>query len=524
MADEHSEVTFGPGVLFPDSHALTHPDRPAYIMASTGQMVSYAELVGASRGIGALLRERGMRQGDTVALLMENNEHLFKLVWGFQRTGLRYVALSTRMTAPEIAYILTDSGAKALVTSEQLLDLGQRAADLAPGVTMRFSSGPTSGDFESLVPVLFATAANGAPDEREGVDLLYSSGTTGKPKGVVSDLRLAPLGTGPGFAEVFHTLWGITEDTVYLSPAPLYHAAPLRVCMTVHRYGGTVVVMEKFDAADALQLIEKYKVTEVQMVPTMMIRMLKLPEEVRTSYDLSSLRCLVHAAAPCPVDAKRQIIHWLGPIVREYYSSTENYLFTELGTEEWLAHSGSVGRPVVGVVHILDEKGNELPPGETGIIWAEDGLRFEYLNDPGKTAQARNDAGWTTVGDLGFLDEDGFLYLSDRRSDLILVGGVNVYPQESENVLVGHEAVEDAAVFGIPHDELGEVVHGVVQLRPGHEPGPALQEELLNYCLDKLSAYKCPRSIEFAEELPRMPTGKLIKRVLRDQYAQRASS
>lgn len=523
MSDRPSTGSTDGPFLFPDAHAATDPDRAAYVMASTGLVVSYGDLVSASRAISALLWSRGLRHGDTVALLMENNEHLLKVAWGFQRTGLRYVAISTRMTPAEVAYILSDSGARVLVTSEQLLDLAEEAAKQTPGVSMRFTTGPEDRGFESLDVAAGSVLAPGpVVQEREGVDLLYSSGTTGRPKGIVAELSLPPLGTGPGFAGLFHTLWGIAEDSVYLSPAPLYHAAPLRVSMTVHRYGGTVIVMETFDALHALQLIERHRVTEVQMVPTMMIRMLKLPEEQRSAYDVSSLRCLIHAAAPCPADAKRQMIDWVGPIVREYYSATENYLFTELDSADWLAHPGSVGRPVVGTPHILDDEGEELPLGETGTVWSENGLSFEYLHDPQKTAQARNAQGWTSVGDLGYVDADGFLYLSDRRSDLILSGGVNIYPQEAENVLLGHPDVQDAAVFGIPHEDLGEVVHGVVQLQPGTLADPKTKEELIGYCRQRLASYKCPRTIDFAEDLPRMPNGKLFKRLLREQYTRAA--
>jgi long-chain acyl-CoA synthetase len=518
MSNESSAPSLDPVMLFPDAHATRHPDRPAYIMASTGRTVTYGELVTASRLIGAMLWSRGLRHGDCVALLMENNEHLLKVAWAFQRTGLRYVAIATRMTPAEVAYILSDSGAKALVTSARMLDVAVQAVEQVPGVTMRFATGPGRGAFESLEAAV-ASAPAVQPEESEGVDMLYTSGTTGRPKGVVADLTLPPLGTGPGFATLFHTRWGIREDSVYLSPAPLYHAAPLRVVMTLHRYGGTAIVMEKFDALTALQLIERHRVTEVQMVPTMMIRVLKLPEQQRASVDTSSLRCLVHAAAPCPADVKLQMIEWLGPIVREYYSATENYLFTELDSHEWLEHPGSVGRAIAGTPHILDDDGDELPPGDTGTIWAEDGLQFQYLHDPEKTADSRNDQDWTTVGDLGYLDEDGYLYLSDRRSDLILAGGVNVYPQEAENVIVGHPAVEDVGVFGIPHEEMGEVVHGVVQLRAGFTPGPEMEQELVAYCLERLSAFKCPRHLDFADELPRLPTGKLLRRILRERYA-----
>ncbi|WP_281189840.1 AMP-binding protein [Millisia brevis] len=510
-------------LLFPDTHAATDPDRPAIVMAGSGETIGYGKLVETSRGIARLLWSRGLRHGDTAALLMENSADFLQIAWAFQRIGLRYVALSTRLTPAEIAYILGDSGASALVTSPTMLPQAVAAVEGLSGLPVRLVTGTepgvaaADGGFESLGEAV-RTAPEVEPVECEGADLLYSSGTTGRPKGVVAALPLPPLGTGPGFTTLFHQLWGVDRDTVYLSPAPLYHAAPLRVSMTVHRHGGTVVVMESFDATQALRLIERHRITFTQMVPTMMIRILKLPAAQRSGYDLSSLRTLVHAAAPCPAEVKRELIDWLGPIVREYYSATENYLFTELDANEWLAHPGSVGRPVAGTPRILDDEGVELPVGTTGTIWSQNGPAFEYLNDPDKTAQAHNSVGWTTVGDLGYVDADGYLYLSDRRSDLVLSGGVNIYPQEAENVLVGSPDVLDAAVFGIPHPELGQVVHAVVQLRPGLEPTAERAELLLEYCRENLSGYKCPRGIDFAEQLPRTPTGKLLKRLLREQY------
>ncbi|MGW0043392.1 AMP-binding protein [Rhodococcus sp. NPDC003348] len=510
-------------VDFPDTHAVTDPDRPAYIMADTGVVVTYRELVDDSRAIAALLWSRGMRHGDCVAILMENNAWFLKLAWAAQRIGLRYVTLSTRLLADEIAYILRDSGTKVLFTSARYLESAAGAAAELPATGHLFTIDDPGLGFENLSAAVASVPGSVAVEECEGVDLLYSSGTTGRPKGVIAELPLHPLGTPPGVAQLLHSRWGIDRDAVYLSPAPLYHAAPLRFNMTVHRHGGTSIVMERFDAERALELIERYRVTHTQMVPTMFIRMLKLPDVQRTGHDVSSLRVVIHAAAPCPPDTKRAMIDWLGPIVHEYYSSTENCLFTALDSREWLAHPGSVGRPLLGAAHIVDETGQELPAGEPGTIWSEGGLQFEYLNDPEKTAASRNDRGWTTVGDLGYLDEDGFLYLSDRRADLILSGGVNIYPREAEDVLVVHPKVADAAVFGVPHDELGEIVHAVVQPVPGVTAGPDLEEELLAFCRERLATYKCPRRIDFEAELPRHATGKLYKRLLRDRYTRTVS-
>jgi len=502
---------------FPDVYAGIEPDRPAYMMAGSGRTVTYRELVTASREIAALLWSRGLRDGDCIAILLENSEAFLQIAWAAQRMGLRYVGLSTGLHPSEIAYILDDSDAKAIFTSPILIENAAAAAAQIPGVRWRFTTGAASEGFEALDAAVGEAPAV-TPDEREGVDLLYSSGTTGRPKGVVTAMQLTPLGTPPGVATLLRDRWGLDDKTVYLSPAPLYHAAPLRFCMTVHRYGGTVVVMERFDAEAALELIERHRVTHTQMVPTMLIRMLKLGAAERAGYDLSSLRVVVHAAAPMPAQAKRDLIDWLGPIVHEYYASTENYLFTVLDSEQWLAHPGSVGLPLSGTPHVVDDDGNELPVGQTGTIWSEGGPSFEYLNDAEKTADASNEHGWTTVGDLGYLDADGYLYLSDRRADLILSGGVNIYPQEAENVLLEHPDVADAAVFGIPHEELGEVAHAVVQPRQHRRADAEFEDELITFLWGRLARHKCPRRVDFTDELPRQATGKLFKRLLRERY------
>lgn len=509
---------------FPDVHARNTPDKPAYVMAGSGTTVTYRELVDASRDIAALLWSRGVRHGDCVAILIENHEALPKVAWAAQRIGLRYVTISTRLLPDEVRYILTDSGARALFTSARLADTADAAAAAVPSLPDRFIVDGEHPGFESLADAVAATPAGTAPDEREGVDMLYSSGTTGRPKGIVASLDLPPLGTPPGVAGLLNSHWGIGGDSVFLSPAPLYHAAPLRFTMTLHRHGGTAIVMEKFDAVRALELVERHAVTHTQMVPTMFIRMLKLPAEERAAFDLSSLRRVIHSAAPCPPDVKRSMIEWLGPIVDEFYSSTENYLFTTLTSQEWLDHPGSVGRSLMGVPHILDPAGNPLPTGETGTIWSEGGMPFAYLNDPAKTAEAHNEKGWTTVGDLGYLDDEGYVYLSDRRSDLILSGGVNIYPREAEDVLAVHPKVADVAVFGIPDPELGQAVHAVVEPVPGVEGDDALAQELLDFVTARISKFKCPRTIDFKAELPRHATGKLYKRLLRDQYEQRSTA
>jgi fatty-acyl-CoA synthase len=368
---------------------------------------------------------------------------------------------------------------------------------------------------------LIATAGRaGLTSESEGREMLYSSGTTGRPKGVRKSLPGTPLGdpsavpvqVAAGIASL-----GGGPSSVYLSPAPLYHSAPLVYSMSMHRLGATVVVMERFDPRQCLEVIARYRVTHAQFVPTMFVRMLRLPPEERNAFDVSSLRFVVHAAAPCPIPVKRQMIEWWGPIIHEYYSGTEDIGSSHITAQEWLAHPGSVGRPR-DECHIVDADGLELPPGQPGVIYFAGGRSFEYYNDPEKTASVTNDRGWRTLGDIGYLDEDGYLYLTDRQAHMIIAGGVNIYPQEAENILAGHPGVADVAVIGVPDDEMGEAVKAVVQPADPGAAGPDLEEELLAYCRAELAGYKCPRSVDFVTELPRDDNGKLYKRRLRERY------
>ncbi|MGB1685762.1 MAG: AMP-binding protein, partial [Pseudomonadales bacterium] len=358
-------------------------------------------------------------------------------------------------------------------------------------------------------------------DQSCGQSLLYSSGTTGRPKGVKKPLPDTPWGEAEPVFQARQERYDFTEDSIYLSPAPLYHAAPLGFTMNVLRYGGTCIVMENYDSEAALSLIEKYKVTHSQWVPTMFVRMLKLPEDIRHKYDLSSHEVAIHAAAPCPISVKEQMIAWWGPVIHEYYAGTEGNGSTTITSEEWLAHKGSVGQAAHGVsLHILDDDFNELPVGEAGGVYFEGGGTFEYLGDSEKTSSSRSPQGYSTLGDIGYLDDEGFLYLTDRRSFMIISGGVNIYPQETENALITHAEVVDVAVFGIPNEEFGEEVKAVVQPRDMADAGPELEARLIAYAREHISHIKCPRSIDFMEELPRHPTGKLYKRLLKDKYWQ----
>jgi long-chain acyl-CoA synthetase len=356
-------------------------------------------------------------------------------------------------------------------------------------------------------------------DEWIGTAMLYSSGTTGRPKGILRPLVEQPPSEQLPLFDFLQKLWQYREGMIYLSPAPLYHSAPQAAVNLTIRIGGTVIIMESFDPERYLELVEKWGVTHSQLVPTMFSRMLKLPQDVRSRYDLSSLETAIHAAAPCPAAVKDDMIKWWGPIIQEYYGATEGLGFTACNTAEWLAHRGTVGRVLLGELHILDENMNKCPPGTSGTVWFKTATPFEYFNDPGKTREARSpDGSMSTVGDVGYVDSDGYLYLTDRATFMIISGGVNIYPQECENLLITHPKIADAAVFGVPNPDLGEEVKAVVQPMPGVAAGPDLAQELILFCSQSLSRQKVPRSIDFEDELPRLPTGKLYKRLLRDRY------
>ncbi len=506
--------------MFPGAYARganATPDKPAVVMAASGQVITYRELDDGSMRIARLLRRRGLEPGSSVAILLENHPRFFEVCWAAQRSALRYTAINSHLTADEVEYIIRDCGATMLITSLGLSALAAELAPRLPDIERLMLSGTIDG-YQSLDEHAAQEEASPPAEEGEGVDMLYSSGTTGRPKGVARPMTRAPMGTVPEGFQLFLDRYGAGVDSVYLSPAPLYHAAPLRFNLAFQRAGATCVVMERFDAVEALRLIERHRVTHSQWVPTMFVRMLKLPESPRSTFDLSSHRVAVHAAAPCPVEVKKQMIEWWGPILSEYYAGTEGNGSTFITSEEWLLHPGSVGRPSNVVVHILDEQGRELPPGEPGSIYFEGGAAFEYHNDQEKTRDSFRDNGWSTLGDVGYLDDQGYLYLTDRKAYMIIRGGVNIYPQEAENILITHPKVYDVAVFGVPHPELGEAVKAVVQPAIGVVGDADLEQELIAHCRARLARQKCPETVDFETELPRHPTGKLYKRLLRDRY------
>jgi acyl-CoA synthetase (AMP-forming)/AMP-acid ligase II len=504
--------------MYPGAHAVEHGDKPALIMAGSGEAMSYAELDRYANRVAHLFRDAGLQAGDHIALCLENRLEFLALVWGAHYAGLFYTAISSRLTTAEIAYIVADCGARAYLTSPAKADQAAELLEQMPAVELRLSVGGPLDGYESLEARLAAQPTGPIADPTEGQDMLYSSGTTGRPKGVKVPLPNKPLGSPDNLFMLVAGLFGASADSVYLSPAPLYHAAPLRFCRTLQRLGGTVVVMEHFDPLAMLTAIERHRVTFTQVVPTMFVRLLKLAPEERARFDVSSLESVVHAAAPCPVPVKEQMIEWWGPIIHEYYAGTEGNGFCYVGSADWLEHKGTVGRPILGTLHIVDEDGVEVPAGEVGTVYFESDATFEYHNDPEKTASSRLANGWSTLGDMGKVDEDGYLYLTDRKAYMIISGGVNIYPQEAENVLTMHPAVLDVAVFGVPDDEMGESVKAVVQPVDLDAAGPDLEQALIAYCRTHLAGYKCPRSIDFRAELPRHPTGKLYKRLLRDEY------
>jgi len=496
------------------------PDKPAFIMANSGHVFTRLQLEESANQCAQMLRGLGLRIGDKIAVYMENTPRFIEICCAAARAGLLYTPISTHLTPSEVAYIVNDCGAKAFFTSAAKREIALQLRDQLPDVETRLMVNGVAAGYESYEEKVAGYATDPIDDEMSGQDMLYSSGTTGRPKGIKLNYEPMPYGELPDAAQLLMAIYGLNEETMYLSPAPLYHAAPLRFVILTLFAGGTVVIMEKFDAREALALIEKYNVTHSQWVPTMFIRMLKLPEAERKQFELSTQKIAIHAAAPIPVQIKEQMIDWWGPILFEYYAGTEGNGLCAITSEEWLAHKGSVGRAMLGTIKILDDNENELPVGEIGTIYFADGQAFEYHNDPEKTESSRNSKGWTTLSDVGYVDQEGFLYLTDRKSNMIISGGVNIYPQESENVLVTHPKVLDVAVIGVPNEDFGEEVKAAVQLRDAADAGPEMEQQLIAFCRSQLAKIKCPVTVDFVAELPRTPTGKLVKRLLMEKYTK----
>jgi acyl-CoA synthetase (AMP-forming)/AMP-acid ligase II len=493
-------------------------DKPAYLLADTGESLSFRELEEQSNRIAHLFRKLGLTRGDHVAVLMENRLDLFPVYWAAQRTGLYYTPVNWHLTPDEAAYIVDNCEAKVLVSSAELEEIASYAAGRASGLAHRFVVGGEAEGVPTLASACADLPSTPVEDQSEGYYMFYSSGTTGRPKGILPTMMDAPFGTGLTLDHQMGAGFGFGPGATYLNTGPLYHAAPVGWSMGTVRNGATAVFMSRFDPELTLKVIQDQQVTHAQFVPTMFVRMLKLPEEVRASYDLSSLQLAIHAAAPCPVPVKEAMIEWLGPKIIEYYAGSESNCFFVISTPEWLTHKGSVGRAVIGTAHVLDANGKELPPGEIGQLWF-DGPDFEYHQDPDKTAAAHDERGWSTLGDLGWLDEEGYLYLADRRTDLINSGGVNIYPREIEDALAMHPSVQDIAVIGVPDDEMGQRVHAIVHVADGVTPGSELAAELARDAATRIAGFKLPRTIEFVEDFPRLPSGKVLRRQLVADYS-----
>ncbi len=508
--------------MYPGKWGIEFPDKPAAINAATGESISYGELNRRSNRLAQLLWAHGLRAGDHIAVFMENNIRFFEVAWAALRSGLYITTVNRYLTAEEAGYIVDNCEARALIASHHLAEVAADVPRHAPRCHSRLMVDGAVAGYEDYEAETARFPATNLPDEPAGTFMFYSSGTTGRPKGVARPLSGGRIDAEPSpLLAVLQGLWGFDEATRYLSPAPLYHSAPASFCSTVQTLGGTVVFMPRFDALGALKAIEEQRVTHSQWVPTMFSRMLKLPAEDRLGFDLSSHRVAIHAAAPCPEGVKRQMLDWWGPIIYEYYAGTEFNGITHTTPEEWLGHPGTVGKPLLGIIHICDEAGVELPVGTPGLVYFEmPEAPFEYHRDPAKTRSAQHPQhpNWTALGDVGYVDDDGFLYLTDRATFMIISGGVNIYPQEIEDAMIMHDKVLDVAVVGVPDEEMGEAVKAVVQLADGVPANDAVAAELLAYTREHIAHYKSPKSIDFIDELPRLPTGKLYKRLIKDRY------
>ncbi len=508
--------------MYPGKWAEEFPDKPAVIHSVSGETLTYRALDDRSNQLAQLMWAQGLRPGDHVAIFMENHLAYFEVAWAALRSGLYLTTINRYLTDEEAGYILDNCEARVLVASSYLGEIAKTLPRYAPSCERWLMVGEPLAGYESYEDAIAAYPAEKLADEPAGQFMLYSSGTTGRPKGILRPLSGAKIHDDAGpVGALQKLLWGFDTDSIYLSPAPLYHSAPIGFCTATLSLGGTVVMMPRFDEISALSAIEQYRVTHSQWVPTMFTRMLKLPEEDRSGFDLSSHRVAIHAAAPCPAGIKQQMFDWWGPIIYEYYGGTELNGFTHTTPQEWLAHPGTVGRAIIGTIHICDEDGKELPNGTPGIVYFElPVMPFEYLKDPQKTKDAQHPehANWTALGDVGYVDDEGFLYLTDRATFMIISGGVNIYPQEIEDAMILHPKVADVAVVGVPHEEMGEEVKAVVQVADGVRADDALAEELLAYTREHIAHYKCPRSVDFMDELPRLPTGKLYKRLIKDRY------
>lgn len=512
----------------PASHARRWPDKPAIVMSGSGRVVTYADLDRRSNRLLRLLRDAGCRSGDHVALVMENHPNMAEVCWAAYRGGLHFTPVNWHLTPDEAAYIVRDCGASVVVASQGCLPTAADLPARCPQVRRHLMvpaalPGPGGADapdgYEPYEDALAGFGDEPLGTETEGAAMLYSSGTTGRPKGVARPLSGRVPGTTIfGIDPAVASTYGMDASTVTLVPVPMYHSMGLTRLMMCTAVGATVVAMERFTAEAALAAIDRHGITMASWVPTMLIRLLRLDPAVRARYDLSSMVISNIGSGPCPSWVKPAVIDWWGPIITETYGGTEGMGMTSISALEMLERPASVGRAVFGELHIVRDDGTEAAPGETGVIYFAGGRPFEYHNDPQKTKEARDARGWATLGDIGHVDGDGYLYITDRAADVIVSGAVNIYPREVEDVLLGHPEVEDVAVIGVPNEEYGEEVKALVKPVGGATGDEGLAHRLAQHCRGSLAGYKCPRSFDFVDALPRQATGKLAKRLLREPY------
>jgi len=506
--------------------AKIQPDKPAVITVWDEKSITFAELDGQANRAAELFRKFGLKRGDTIVTLVGNSIEFLEINNGAQRSGLYLVPIASRLNAEEAAYIINDCEARIAIidsTTKHGADLAANIATTCPNVEHAFAVRGDIAGLERWEQAISVMPAEMIADPAVGVPMIYSSGTTGKPKGVKHPLPDVPYGQPSQHLPLMVGWYGMRPRMDFIISAPMYHSGANSFAMTILALGGTVILFEKFDPEKMLQVIDRYKPHGGQFVPTMFTRMVKLPKEVREKYDVSSMELALHSAAPCPVEVKREMIEWWGPIFLDIYGGAENVGGCQITSEEWLKKPGSVGKATHGTLHICDEDGNELPVGEEGLIYFErPEAEFEYLGDDEKTKSSFDPKarGWRTYGDIGRVDEDGYLFLTDRRSFMIVAGGVNIYPQEAENALILHPKVSDVVVFGVPDPDMGEQVKAVVQPADWSAAGPKLEAELIDYCKSKLATLKCPKTIDFQEQLPRDDNGKISKKALKDSYWQ----
>jgi long-chain acyl-CoA synthetase len=503
--------------MYPGKWAKETPNKPAVINSTTGASISFLELEVKSIQLAHFFKSKGLKRGDHITLFTRNDIKFFEISWAAMRSGIYLTPANSWLKADELSYIINNSGADVIIADKSLEDICIDLSLNNEHEIFKLSFNGQIDGFHSYEEEISQFPTDPPIDNPKGTFMFYSSGTTGQPKGIKWPLLEEQIEEDHAHYLFHKELWDYDEHSISLVSSPLYHAAPAHMALTGHAFGGTVVMMPKFDAEDALRVIEKYKITHGQWVPTQFMRMYKLPEEVKSQYDVSSQKVITHAAAPCPVELKHKMIDWWGNIFYEYYSGSEGIGMTHADPDQWLKFPGTVGKPLMGIIHICDDQGQEVPPGEIGKIYFESDHEFNYHNDNKKREKVKHShhSSWSSFGDIGYVNEEGYLFLTDRESFMIISGGVNIYPQEVENLLSMHEDVEDVAVIGIPDDDMGEQVKAFIKLSKSAEDRSNQEQYFIEYTRSHLANYKCPKSISFVDDLPRSDAGKLVKRYLK---------